>query len=80
MVRWVVGILIIFLLIDHFWVHVGKSYLDRLRGEYRQELKNATENETIELQESYKKSILDELWEKAKEVIQKAKKSEEGGK
>ncbi len=78
MVRWIVGILIAFLLIDHLWVHFGGPALERLRGEYREELKKATGNETTELQQSYRKSLLDELWEKARDIA-KGKKSEEGG-
>ncbi len=76
MVKWIVGILIAFLLMDHLWVHFGRPALERLRGEYREELKKA--NETTELQQSYRKSLLDELWEKAREIA-KGKKSEEGG-
>ncbi|MFN3975568.1 MAG: hypothetical protein ACK4LT_00670 [Aquificaceae bacterium] len=77
MVRWILGLVVAFLLIDHIWVHFGGPFIERLRGEYREELKKATGDKAIELQQSYRKSLLDELWEKAKELV-KGKK-EEGG-
>ncbi|MFN3471207.1 MAG: hypothetical protein ACK4ZR_01190 [Aquificaceae bacterium] len=77
MVRWILGLAVAFLLIDHIWVHFGGPFIERLRGEYREELKKATGDKAIELQQSYRKSLLDELWEKAKELV-KGKK-EEGG-
>ncbi|MFN7065400.1 MAG: hypothetical protein ACK4OF_04560 [Aquificaceae bacterium] len=79
MVRWIVGILIAFLLIDHIWIHLAGPYLEKLRGEYREELKRSVDPQYIELQQSYKKSIIDQILEKAKELL-KRDRPKEGGK
>jgi len=81
MVRWIVGIIIAFLLIDHVWVHYGSPIIDRCRGEYREELKKATnEKEIVPIEQAYRKSLLDELWEKVKGLIKRDKDTQsEGG-
>lgn len=76
MVKWIAGIIIALLLIDHFWVHVGGPTIDRLRGEYKEISKSDIQKEEIPLRQSYRKSILDEIWEKLKEMV----KREEGDK
>lgn len=74
MVKWIVGLILAFLLIDHVWVHYGGPLAERLRGEYREELKKGTiEKEEVPLEQSYRKSILDELWEKVKGVLKSEK-------
>jgi len=81
MVRWIAGIIIAFLLIDHVWVHYGSPIIDRWRGEYREELKKATnEKEIVPIEQAYRKSLLDELWEKVKGFIKRDKDTQgEGG-
>ncbi|MCS7171472.1 MAG: hypothetical protein N3D14_05205 [Aquificaceae bacterium] len=70
MVKWISGIIVAFLLIDHFWVHFGGPMAERLRGGYREELKKGfLQKEEVPLQQSYRKSILDELWEKGKGLL-----------
>ncbi len=77
MVRWIVGIIVAFLIIDHIWVHYGGPIAERLRGEYREELKKGTlEKEEVPLQQSYRKSILDEAWEKTKKLLKKEENQE----
>ncbi|MEJ7554487.1 MAG: hypothetical protein WKI50_00945 [Aquificaceae bacterium] len=72
MVRWIVGIILAFILIDHLWVHYGGPLVERLRGEYREELKKGViEKEEVHLQQSYRKSIIDEVWERIKKVLKK---------
>lgn len=72
MVRWIAGIIIAFLLIDHVWVHYGNPIMDKLRGEYREELKKGSlEREVVPLEQAYRKSILDKLWERVKGMIKK---------
>ncbi len=72
MVKWIVGIILAFILIDHLWVHYGGPLAERLRGEYREELKKgAIEKEEVPLQQSYRKSIIDEVWERIKKVLKK---------
>ena len=70
--RWILGIILAFLLIDHLWVHYGGPLAERLRGQYREELKKgAIEKEEVHLQQSYRKSIIDEVWERIKKVLKK---------
>jgi len=55
--------------------------IDRWRGEYREELKKATnEKEIVPIEQAYRKSLLDELWEKVKGFIKRDKDTQsEGG-
>ena len=70
--RWILGIILAFLLIDHLWVHYGGPLAERLRGQYREELKKGViEKEEVHLQQSYRKSIIDEVWERIKKVLKK---------
>lgn len=72
MVKWIVGIILAFTLIDHLWVHYGGPLAERLRGEYREELKKGViEKEEVHIQQSYRKSIIDEVWERIKKVLKK---------
>lgn len=72
MVRWIIGIILAFLLIDHIWVHYGGPLAEKLRGEYREELKKGTiEKKEVPLQQSYRKSIIDEAWERIKNALKK---------
>ncbi len=72
MVRWIVGIILAFLLIDHLWVHYGGPLAEKVRGQYREELKkSAIEKEDVHLQQSYRKSIIDEAWERIKNALKK---------
>ncbi len=72
MLRWIVGIILAFLLIDHLWVHYGGPVIEELRGKHREELKKGTiEKEEVQLQQSYRKSILDEAWDRIKKVLKK---------
>lgn len=72
MVRWITGIIIAFLVIDHVWIHYGSPIVDKLRSEYRKELKKgAVEKKEVPLEQAYRKSILDKLWEKTKEAIKR---------
>ncbi|MEJ5338839.1 MAG: hypothetical protein ACK42C_09070 [Aquificaceae bacterium] len=74
MVRWIAGIILAFLLIDHIWVHYGGPLAERLRGQYREELKRGTiEKEEVPLQQSYRKSILDQAWERVKGALKREK-------
>ena len=77
MIKWLIYLLIAFLLIDHFWVHYGGPFLESMRGSYREELKKATQNwEQVQTQQLYKQSILDKILEKLRGLVKK----EEGGK
>jgi len=72
MVKWIAGIILAFLLIDHLWVHYGGPLAERLRGQYREELKKGDiEKEEVPLQQSYRKSIIDEAWERIKNALKK---------
>ncbi len=72
MVKWIVGIILAFLLMDHLWVHYGGPLAERLRGQYREELKKGDiEKEEVHLQQSYRKSIIDEAWERMKNALKK---------
>jgi len=58
-VKWPIYLLIIFFLIDHFWVHYGGPFLERIRSSYSEELKKATQNwEQVQTQQIYKQSII----------------------
>jgi hypothetical protein len=73
MVRWILYLLVGFLIIDHLWVHYGRPLVERLRGGYTQELKKNPEWQKVELEQAYKQSILDKLWEKIKQLTKKEK-------
>jgi hypothetical protein len=76
MVRWILYLLVGFLIIDHLWVHYGGPFIERLRGEYAEELKKHPEWQDVELQQAYKQSILDKLWERIKQLTKKEEKNE----
>jgi hypothetical protein len=76
MVKWILYLLLGFLIIDHLWVHYGGPFIERLRGEYAKELKKHPEWQDVELQQAYKQSILDKLWERIKQLTKKEEKSE----
>ncbi len=79
MIRWLVGITVAFLIIDHLWVHYGGPIIEKWRGEYREELKKGGGEEVqVPLEQAYRKSILDSLWERIREVIRKDDKKEGG--
>lgn len=65
-----------FLIIDHLWVHYGGPFVERLRGEYAQKLKKHPEWQKVELEQAYKQSILDKLWDKIKQLTKKEEKNE----
>jgi hypothetical protein len=71
MVRWVLYLLVGFLVIDHLWVHYGGPFIERLRSGYTEELKKHPDWQKVELEQAYKQSILDKLWEKIKKINQK---------
>jgi hypothetical protein len=52
--------------------------VERLRGEYAQELKKHPDPEwqKVELEQAYKQSLLDKLWEKIKQLTKKEEKNE----
>jgi hypothetical protein len=76
MVRWILYLLVGFLIIDHLWVHYGGAFVEKLRGEYAQELKKDPEWQKVELEQAYKQSILDNLWDKIKQLTKKEEKNE----
>jgi hypothetical protein len=47
-----------------------------LRGGYTQELKKDPEWQNVKLEQAYKQSILDKLWEKIKQLAKKEEKNE----
>lgn len=80
MIKWIIGIIIAFLLIDHFWVHVGGKLLERKREDYKEITGKSpvgVEKTGIPLQQAHKKSILDNLWERLNNAIKNVRK--EGG-
>lgn len=50
--------------------------MERWRGEYAQELKKHPEWQKVELEQAYKQSILNKLWEKIKQLTKKEEKNE----
>ncbi|MCS7262960.1 MAG: hypothetical protein NZ560_06060 [Aquificaceae bacterium] len=79
MVKWIVGLILALLVIDHLWVRYGGPVAERLRGEYGQELKKHAQEHghtVVPTQQAYRKSIIEELVEKAKTKL----KEEEGQK
>jgi hypothetical protein len=76
MVRWILYLLVGFLIIDHLWVHYGGPFIERLRSGYIEELKKNPEWQEVELEQAYKQSILDKLWEKIKQLTKKEEKNE----
>jgi hypothetical protein len=73
MVKWILYLLVGFLIIDHLWVHYGGPFIERLRGEYAEELEKNPEWQKVELEQAHKQSILDKLWEKIKQLTRKDK-------
>ena len=65
-----------FLIIDHLWVHYGGPFIERLRSVYTEELKKNPGWQKVELEQAYKQSILDKLWEKIKQLTKKEEKNE----
>ncbi|WP_448588640.1 hypothetical protein [Thermocrinis sp.] len=76
MVKWIVYLLVAFLLIDHLWIHYGGPFIERMRADYREELKKSNDWEQIQAQQAYKQSILDKIWKKITSLAKK----DEGGK
>ncbi len=65
------------MIIDHLWVHYGGTFVERLRSVYIiEELKKHPEWQEVELEQAYKQSILDRLWEKIKQLTKKEEKNE----
>jgi hypothetical protein len=50
--------------------------VEKLRGGYTRELKKHPEWQKVELEQAYKQSILDKLWEKIKQLTKKEEKNE----
>jgi len=74
MVRWILYLLVGFLIIDHLWVHYGGPFVERLRSEYLiEEIKGNPNWQPVELEQAYKQSILDKLWERIKQLAKKEK-------
>lgn len=72
MVKWIVGIIVVVLLIDHIWVHFGGPVIKELRGQYEEEVKKGIKDgEEVAIQQLHRKSIIDELIEKAKGLVKK---------
>ena len=69
--------MVAFLIIDHLWIHYGGPFIEKLKDEFKEELKKTVSDEqVIELQKAYKQSILDKIWERIKNLTKK----DEGGK
>jgi len=65
------------LIIDHLWVHYGGPFVERLRSRYViEEIKKNPEWQKVELEQAYKQSILDRLWDKIKQLTKKEEKNE----
>lgn len=78
MVKWLLGLLVAFLVIDHLWVHYGGPFFEKLRADYREDLKKSgIETQDIQIQQEYRKSILDQLLEKLKSALNRESKLEE---
>jgi len=77
MVRWILGLLVAFLVIDHLWVHFGGPFVEKLREEYKKEI--AKEGQEVKLAELHKKSIIDQLIERVKGLLGKKEESKEEG-
>ncbi|ADC88920.1 hypothetical protein Thal_0285 [Thermocrinis albus DSM 14484] len=74
MVRWLIGLLVIYLLIDHLWVHYGASFWERYREEYAESLKKYNPDyNPPPIQQTEKQSIIDKLVEKVRSFIKKEK-------
>lgn len=74
MMKWITGILLAFLLIDHVWVHYGGPLAERLRGQYREELKrNGPEKEKVSSPQPYRRSILEEAWGRIEGMLKRGK-------
>jgi hypothetical protein len=77
MVRWSLYLLVGFLIIDHLWVHYGGPFIERLRSRYViEEIKKNPEWQEVKLEQAYKQSILDRLWDKIKQLTKKEEKNE----
>ncbi|MFZ8859044.1 MAG: hypothetical protein ACO2PP_00850 [Thermocrinis sp.] len=77
MVKWILYLLVGFLIIDHLWVHYGGPFVERLRSRYViEEIKKNPEWQKVELEQAYKQSILDRLWDKIKQLTKKEEKNE----
>lgn len=64
------------MIMDHLWVHYGGPFVEKLRSEYAQELKKHPEWQKVELEQAYKQSILDRLWDRIKQLAKKEEKNE----
>lgn len=72
--KWILGLFIALLLIDHFWVHYGGKYAEKARSEYREELKKGLgDAKAVELQHAHRESIIDNIYKTIKNTIQGAK-------
>ncbi|MCS7307007.1 MAG: hypothetical protein NZ526_00475 [Aquificaceae bacterium] len=78
MIKKLLIILVVFLLVDHFWIHYGGAFVEKLKGDYSEGLeRRPIETENVQIKQIYKKSILDQLWEKIKNFGKSEE--EEGG-
>lgn len=50
--------------------------MEKLRGGYEEELKKHPEWEKVELEQAYKQSLLDRLWDRIKQLAKKEEKNE----
>ncbi|MCS6957585.1 MAG: hypothetical protein RMK75_03900 [Aquificaceae bacterium] len=72
LIKWIAGVILAFLIIDHIWVHYGGPFLEKYRSQYREELKKGTvEKQEVPMEQSYRKSILDETWERVKGLLRR---------
>lgn len=72
MLKWILGIIVALLLIDHIWVHFGGPTIEKLRGQYEEDIKKGMkDSEEVALQQLHRKSIIDGLIEKAKSLVRK---------
>ncbi len=64
------------MIIDHLWVHYGGLFVEKLRGGYTEELKKNPEWQKVELEQAYKQSILDKLWDRIKQLTKNEENNE----
>lgn len=77
MVKWILGIILALLFIDHLWVHYGGPAIEKLRVYYGGDIKKkGTEKEEVPIKQAYRKSVIDELWEKGKKLLKKEEQKE----
>ncbi len=77
MIKWILYLLVAFLIIDHLWIHYGGPFVEKIRSGYREALrKSVSDKQEFETQQAYKQSMLDKVWESIKNLTKK----DEGGK